>query len=99
MIVIQGTFRLPPERLGDARPAIERMLRASRAEAGCHEYAYAEDLLEPGLIRVSERWESRAHLGAHFKAPHMAQWIEERAGLGLFDRQITLYEADGGTAV
>jgi quinol monooxygenase YgiN len=99
VILIQGTFRMPVEQLPAAREPMARVIAASRAEAGCHEYAYAEDLLEPGLIRVSERWESRAHLAAHFKAPHMARWIEERASLGLFDRQITLYEADEGTAV
>lgn len=99
MILIQGTFRLPPEKLAEAQGPMARVVAASRAEAGCHLYAYAEDLLEPGLIRVSERWESRAHLAAHFKAPHMAQWIEERGQLGLSDRQITLYEADEGTAV
>jgi quinol monooxygenase YgiN len=99
VILIQGTFRLPVEQLAAARESMARVVSASRAEDGCHEYAYAEDLLEPGLIRVSERWESRAHLAAHFKAPHMARWVEERVGLGLSDRQITLYEADSGTAV
>ncbi|MBS0253912.1 MAG: antibiotic biosynthesis monooxygenase [Proteobacteria bacterium] len=99
MIVLIGTFRLPPERLDEARPPMERVVRASRAEAGCLEYAYAEDLFDPGLIRVSEKWASREHLAAHFKASHMQQWIAERAALGLFDRAITLFQADEGTAV
>ena len=36
---------------------MERMIAASRAEPGCLGYAYAEDILEPGLIRVSEAWQ------------------------------------------
>lgn len=91
-IAIIGEFRMPPERLAEARPAMERVVAATRAEDGCLAYSYAEDLLDPGLIRVSELWESRAHLAAHFAAPHMARWVEERAGLGLSGRQITAYE-------
>lgn len=91
MLVIAGQFRLPPERLDEARPMMARVIEATRAEAGCLDYSYAEDLLDPGLIRVSEAWQSRADLDAHFAAPHMQRWIEERAGLGLSGRDITLY--------
>ena len=55
MLVIVGTFRVPVDRLEEARPAMARVIAASRAEDGCDFYAFAEDLLEPGLIRVSER--------------------------------------------
>jgi quinol monooxygenase YgiN len=55
MLLITGTFRIPPERLAEARPAMAAMIAASRAEAGCLDYSYAEDLLEPGLIRVTDR--------------------------------------------
>ena len=62
MIVIEGTVRLPPDRIETARPAMEAMIRASRAEAGCLDYAYSLDLMDPGLVRVTERWESREAL-------------------------------------
>lgn len=91
MLVVAGEFRLPPERLEEARPMMLRVVEATRAEAGCLAYSYAEDLLDPGLIRVSEAWESRAHLADHFAASHMQRWIEERAALGLTGRDITLY--------
>tara|TARA_R110002051_G_scaffold73594_3_gene133761 strand:+ start:15677 stop:15973 length:297 start_codon:yes stop_codon:yes gene_type:complete len=94
MIVIEGTVRVPPERVEAARPAMETMIRASRAEPGCIDYAYSVDLLDPGLVRVTERWESREALKAHFAAPHMAAWREEIASLGITDRSLRLYEAD-----
>ena len=40
------------------------MVEASRAEDGCLGYSYAEDVLEPGLIHVAERWRDRAALVA-----------------------------------
>jgi quinol monooxygenase YgiN len=56
MLLIIGTIRLPADRLAAARPAMASMIEASRAEPGCLEYSYAEDVLEPGLIQVKERW-------------------------------------------
>ena len=97
MIVVIGQFRLPVERLAEAQDAMARVMVATRAEAGCVLYNYAADLLDPGLIRVSEVWESHAQLTAHLQTPHMQTWVEERAGLGLSERSITVYEADAGT--
>ena len=91
-LAVIGHFRLPRERIAEAREAMARVIEATRAEQGCIAYSYAEDALETGLFRVTELWESRAHLAAHFKAPHMLRWVEERAALGLFDRQIAAYE-------
>ena len=97
MIVVVGQFRLPVERMVEARDAMARVMLATRAEDGCMQYNYAEDLLDPGLIRVSEVWDSRAQLTAHMQTAHMQKWVEERAGLGLSERAITVYEADAGT--
>lgn len=94
-VAVIGQFRMPAENMAAARPLMRKVMEATRAEAGCIEYNYAEDVLDAGLIRVSEVWESREHLAAHLKTPHMAVWGEERAGLGLSGRQITVYEVTG----
>jgi quinol monooxygenase YgiN len=99
MIIVVGQFRIPAERMEEARPLMRKVMEATRKEDGCIEYNYAEDVLDPGLIRVSEVWESRAQLGAHLKTEHMAVWGEERTGLGLSGRAITVYEADSGKAI
>ena len=94
MIVIEGTVRIPPARLEDARPVMEQMIRASRAEAGCLDYAYSVDVLDPGLVRVSERWESRDALAAYSKTAHMATWRSFFPQLGITDRSLRLYESE-----
>ncbi len=99
MILVIGQFRMPPENMAQARPLMAKVMLATRDEAGCVEYNYAEDVLDPGLIRVSEVWESREQLTAHLQTPHMAVWGEERASLGLSGRAITVFEADSGTAL
>lgn len=92
MILVSGHFRLPRERLEEARPIMQRVVEETRQEPGCLAYSYAEDIGEPGLIRVSEAWVSGEALTAHFATPHMRRWQEERATLGLTDRDITRYE-------
>ena len=47
MLLIVGTVSLPAENLVHARPAMRAMVDASRAEAGCLAYHYAEDVLVP----------------------------------------------------
>ena len=74
MLLIIGTIRLPAGKLEEARPAMERMISGSRAEDGCLEYSYARDVLDAGLIRVTEVWRDRAALDAHFRSPHIAAW-------------------------
>lgn len=98
-VVVIGEFRLPVDRLEEARPMMERVVAETRAEDGCIAYSYAFDLTEPGLVRVSEKWASREQLTVHLAAPHMARWKEEREGLGLTGRSITVYEVAGEQAV
>ena len=92
MLLITGSIRLAPGGLEAARPAMARMIAASRAEPGCRLYAYAEDVLEPGLIHVSETWTDRAALDRHFASDHIAQWRAAWPSLGITDRRLSLYE-------
>ncbi|MEO6341207.1 MAG: putative quinol monooxygenase [Caulobacteraceae bacterium] len=93
MLIIIGTIRLPPERLAAARGPMSAMATASRAEDGCIHYAYAEDVLDPGLIRVSEIWRDQVALDRHFQSPHIADWRAAWPDLAIRDRQLTGYDA------
>lgn len=91
-IIVAGTYRVPPENLAALRPHMSTVIAATRAEAGCVSYAYAEDIEEAGLIHVFEEWVDQAALDAHFVSAHMKAWQEVRAGYGLYDRNISVYE-------
>ena len=99
MIVIVGTVRIDPDMIEVLRPAMEAMVAASRAEPGCIDYAYAHDLLEPGLIRVSEAWTSNEALAEHFTTPHMATWRQALTALGPLNRHLTAYEVQSKRAI
>ncbi|MDR0259858.1 MAG: antibiotic biosynthesis monooxygenase [Comamonas sp.] len=92
MLLIVGTVRLPPENLERAKPVMRAMVQASRAEAGCLEYGYAEDLFVPGLIHVKERWTDQAALDAHFASAHIQAWRGSWTELGIGERNLMVYE-------
>lgn len=97
MVIVIGQFRIPVENIETALPMMRKVIEATRQEVGCIAYSYARDLADPTLFRVSETWESEDHLAAHLVTAHMQEWITERAGLGLSDRDIVRY--DVGSAV
>lgn len=94
MILITGTIRLPAAGVAAALPAMRAMMAASRAEPGCLFYAYAQDLDDPGLIHVIERWTNRAALASHFASTHLATWRAQFGALGIHDRRLAMIEGD-----
>ena len=75
------------------------MVQASRTEAGCLEYSYAEDVLDQGLIHVKERWIDREALDEHFKSAHLATWRATWPSIGIRERNLRLYEVGGSQPI
>ena len=92
MLLIIGTIRLPPQNLAAARPVMKAMTMASRAEDGCHDYGYAEDVLDPGVIHVKELWRDQAALDRHFASDHLSAWRAAWPRLGLGARSLYVYD-------
>jgi quinol monooxygenase YgiN len=92
MLILAGSIRLPPEKLEAARPVMQRMIEASRAEEGCIAYSFAEDALEPGLIRIFEAFCDADAQQFHAQSQHMKDWRATWPALGIGERQITQSE-------
>lgn len=99
MLIIAGTFRVPAHNVDDARPHMAAMIAASRAEPGCLHYSYGADVLDPGLIHVTEHWTDRAALEAHQRADHIVTWRAAWPSLGIGERDLTLFETGEGRAI
>lgn len=91
-IVVVGTIRLPAANMPAARAAFAPLVADTLVEPGCITYAIAEDLAEPGLLRVSEVWADRAALDAHLKAPHLAQWQAGAGALGISEFKFKVFK-------
>jgi quinol monooxygenase YgiN len=72
MVIVQGVFRLDPSDVAAFLEGRKAGMAGSRAEAGCLEYAFGVDPLDPGRVILSERWASRADLDAHLAAQRSA---------------------------
>lgn len=92
MFVVVGSFRIPPGMVEIVTPVMETMIRASRTEEGCIEYSYALDVIDKGLVRVSEKWRDRDALEAHFRTAHIAEWRAQVSALAVTDRELIAYE-------
>lgn len=97
MIIVIGTVRLPEGAMEVLLPAATAMMAASRAEKGCLHYVYGQDLVDPNLIHVSERWSDQGALDAHFKTAHMQVWRKALAQVKFESRDLLAFEAGEGT--
>ena len=72
-VIVSGTFELAPEHRDAFLAARTDAMRTSRAEAGCLDYVFAADPLEPGRVVLYERWASEEALADHITAMRAAR--------------------------
>lgn len=77
MLIVAGTFDMEPELRDDFLAARTEAIMRSRGEAGCIDYSFAADSVDPGRVRLFEIWESRADLEAHQKVMRAASAVPD----------------------
>src|SRR5271170_1862028 len=70
MIIVAGSLTFDPSDRADVLASLAEVTQASRRDAGCVEYTWAEDLEAPDTFRFFECWESQELFDAHLAAPH-----------------------------
>lgn len=94
MVIVGGTFELDPD-LRDAFIASRGdMMRNSRSEAGCIEYTFSADPLDPSRVMLFEKWEDQAALDAHIAAMRSAPRPPE-PGIKPTSSSIMIYDVVG----
>ena len=96
MLIVIGTAKLGEGALNAGREALDKMITASRAEEGCIDYAYSIDILDPTIMRITEKWVDDAALVAHFQTPHMAAFQQALAELDVTVTEVLKFQADDG---
>ena len=95
MIVIAGTINIDPDSSDDAVAAIVPMMTATHAEEGCIDYVLSIDPVQPGLVRIFEKWDGDEALSAHRGSVHMADFQGAMAGFGVTGMSVERF--DGAT--
>jgi len=99
VIVVTGDVWVAPENVDKLREHLRRLIEATRREEGCLAYSFGEDVLEPGLLRISERWLNWQSLDAHGKSAHVAAWRQQLKETGGVRREVVGYDAGQGRAL
>ena len=68
MVIVGGTFEFDPELRDKFIESRGDMMRTSRGEAGCIEYTFCADPLDPSRVVLFEKWADQASLDAHIAA-------------------------------
>jgi quinol monooxygenase YgiN len=83
VIIVAGHFVVDPEQREQFLNSRADVMRTSRSEAGCITYAFSRDPLDPSMVLLFERWESKAALADHLTAlrhrPRPPDLVEVRA--------------------
>jgi quinol monooxygenase YgiN len=87
VIIVSGTFEVDPAQRDAFLAERHERMRTSRAEAGCLEYTFSADPLDPGRVLLFERWEGQADLDAHLVGPPGAPMsvTPSRSSIVLYD--------------
>ncbi len=94
MLMIEGWIKLAAGEFEKVREQGIAMVAATNQEAGCLHYAFAQDIADPDLIRISERWESQEALAAHGASAHMAEFNKAMGSVQREGADLRLYTAD-----
>lgn len=93
MIIVIATLKIAPGSLDAILPAARTCIAETRREDGCIAYDLHVSVTEPETLVFVEKWETRQHLTAHSKQPHLAAW-REASGPHTLSRVIEIVHPD-----
>lgn len=99
MLILAGTIRIAEGKRAAALAPVQRMVEATRTEAGCLAYALSFDALDEHLLRIFEVFTDEAALAAHRASAHMAAWRAVMPELGISDRDLMQYDVVGARKI
>ncbi|MFN2538675.1 MAG: putative quinol monooxygenase [Mycobacteriales bacterium] len=95
MLVVVATLIGKPERRSDIAAALAKAAAASRGDAGCLSYSFAQDVEDPDRFLSIETWQDQASLDAHAKQPHLGELFAAIGDALAGQADITTYETPG----
>jgi quinol monooxygenase YgiN len=95
VVIVMGRFEVDPNERDAFLAGRQEIMRRSRAEAGCLEYTFAADPIEPGRVVLVERWLDQASLDGHLAALRAAPPSPDGDGVSSRTTEILIYDAAG----
>ena len=95
MLVVIATLTGKPDSRDLIASALAKAAAASRGDAGCLSYSFAQDVEDPDRFLSVETWEDKASLDAHFTQPHLAELFGVLGDALAGPADIKTYETSG----
>lgn len=99
MLIVLAKAQVGEASMAAAKAAIADMVAASNAEEGCIAYAFTQDVLDPSVLHIVEKWKDETALAAHFATPHMAAFGAAIAQLDFKVIEALKFHTDEGAPV
>lgn len=99
MIVVTGHLTIDPSKRDEAEAAVAAFVPKNLAEAGCVDYRFAWDVLEPNRMNGVEIWEDQASIDAHMGSDHMAEFMGAIGGCLGGEATFTGHEISSSTKI
>jgi len=99
MLIVLAKAQVGDSAMEAAKAAIADMVAASNAEEGCIAYAFTQDVLQPNILHIVEKWKDEGALATHFATPHMAAFGAAIAGLDFKVIEALKFPTDDGSPV
>ncbi len=74
-------------------------VQRTRKKAGCIAYAFAADVSDPGIIRLSEAWRDLKSLEAHLADDEFQAVQQETVKLRILERNVQRYKVSSTTDI
>ncbi len=98
-IVVTGFVKVDPR----DREAFVKLLQAHvprvRKKDGCIAYAFAADMLDPNVVRMSEAWRDQKSLTAHLADDEFQGVLKELGQIEIIERSVQRYDVSSVTDI
>jgi quinol monooxygenase YgiN len=92
VLLVMGYMRVRSNDIARLQGPIARQTAAVREFHGCEHYAFGIDLLEPDLLRITERWRTRTAQSAHLIGDHMVEFNIGMRAANVVATEVESYE-------
>lgn len=83
-----GSYTVHPDDTKAFREIAALSIEMTIGKDGCMYYDFSEDILQPGVIRMSEGWRDRAAFDAHAHSLDHLKTLEQAGALRILGREV-----------
>jgi len=90
-VVVAALYEIHPDDREEFLQHVRNDIAHTRKKDGCVWYDMAESVVDPNVFRLTEGWETRAHLDAHTSSDMFLATIAEVGKLNVVNRVAHIY--------